>query len=103
MAFQPNTKVLGGILARRLTWPTQVYITQSYKSDVVLTNNTVQTVSVKFTCGGTLITFYTILTAAQCMSTLFSIDFNNTKVYYNITPNAYYPTWESMFDIYVGV
>ncbi len=48
-------------------------------------------------CSGTLINQYTILTAGHCIIKTF----NYTS--YNIYTFPFYPTLESMFEIYVGL
>jgi len=57
------------------------------------------TLSVRFTCGGTIINHKTILFASHCVAKSFTYNSNS----YDIGLNSYYPTWASMYDVYVGL
>jgi hypothetical protein len=44
------------------------------------------------------------MSAASCITNKFSVTLDNVNFYtVNVVPNSYYPTVESMFDIYAGV
>ena len=56
-------------------------------------------------CVGTLIDRTTFLSAAQCASPYVSYIHNN-KTYHEkiqIAPNEYYPTYESIFSVFLGL
>ena len=56
-------------------------------------------------CTGTLIDRTTFLSAAQCVFPKVSYIHNN-KTYHdriNIVPNKYYPIYESIFSVYLGL
>ena len=59
--------------------------------------------SSNFLCGGTLINQKTALTAAHCINTEFEYDYKGSTYTIEIKPNDYYPTWESMFTVYIGM
>ncbi len=96
----PNLKIVGGIEAVSNSWPAQIVVTQSYQA----THNG-RLVSCRSLCGGTLINRYTVLSAAHC------IQDSTIECYYATTGQPvtvpvkyqYYPTLESMFDIYLGI
>ena len=61
-----------------------------------------RTVEFSITCGGTLINRFTVLTAAHCILNQDSETIGNDTIIHLITPNEYYPTWESMFTVILG-
>ncbi len=50
----------------------------------------------QYTCGGTVVNENTVLSAGHCIQTKF--DYYGYTVY----TSSFYPTLESMFDIYIG-
>lgn len=106
----PSARIVGGVTANRNSYPSQVFIVQNYKALVRIPAYPgssvyyLYTVTKRFFCGGTIVNAFTILTAAQCIGTSFKVTINNVDFYtVQVTPNSYYPTWESMFDVYLGV
>ena len=74
------------------SWPAQVYVTQTvYFKELNLTMNASP-------CGGTLINRRTVLYAALCVSKRATLN----NITYLITPKEKFPTFESMFKVYVG-
>jgi hypothetical protein len=43
------------------------------------------------------------LTAAHCITTEFEYDYKGETFIVTVKPNEYYPTWESMFTVYIGM
>ncbi len=54
-------------------------------------------------CSGTLIDEDTILTAGHCRLDKINFKFNGKEYDHQIEPNSFYPTYESMFSVYLGV
>lgn len=60
--YTPNARIVGGTQAVAYSWPAQVYIVQNIKGDYYVAGRSL-TISESFSCGGTLINRYTVLTA----------------------------------------
>ena len=54
-------------------------------------------------CGGTIIDESTILSAAHCFKFKLEIEHIGDTYEFDPVPNEYYPTFESMFTVYVGM
>ena len=101
--FQSNLKIVGGHDAIKGSWPATVLIEQSYRTDYTFPDGETLTVSIMFMCGGTLISHYTVLTAAHCIATEFDYDYNDETFNILIETNQYYPSFESMFEVSLGL
>jgi Trypsin len=55
-----------------------------------------------FACGGTLVGRDIVVSAAHCISKSFDYTYKGKTYTIPIAPNSYYPTWESMFTMYLG-
>lgn len=53
-------------------------------------------------CGGTLIDSNVVLTVAHCLPTKASFIYNSVYYVKPIRPNSFYPTYSSMFSVYLG-
>ena len=73
----------------------------NYKANLVIFNTPYQ-FNYTSSCGGTLIDKNVILSAAHCIPKRATFYFMNVLYGYNIRVNNFYPTWESMFTIYLG-
>jgi hypothetical protein len=66
-----------------------------------------ENVNVKFTfgglCGASLIDTFTILTAAHCVSRIVYFTYNNVDYKGYVEPNKLYPSFESMYSVYLGL
>lgn len=99
---QPNVKIVGGEEALPHSWPSSAYIVFSYESHVKVLDEVVH-IERHFICSGTLINRNTVLTAAHCI--VKEIEFTYESAHYSltVTPNMFYPTFESMISVYLGV
>lgn len=95
---EPNVKILGGITSVPYSWPAQVLIVQNIKHYVDILSRT-YLITAAFSCGGTIINRYTVLTAAHCLNKIYTTGYTSIP----LEPNEFFPTYESMFDIYVGI
>ena len=77
-----------------------VYI--SYKGDYTF-GTVKKTIAVNFLCAGTLITPSVVMSAGHCKTRSFGYNYNGKYFSLPIAPNAYYPTWASMYTVYAGV
>ena len=87
---EENLKIVGGITAEPHSWPSIALIEFNYKSS--RDNYTNLTI---FRCGGSLYDKRTVLTAAHCIPTITSMS--------EVIPNVNYPTYESMYTVYLGL
>ena len=97
--FQPNVRVVGGVQSVSNSWPAQVLIFQNYIGYVNILGNWYQVTGQVF-CGGTIIDAYTIVSAASCVKQQSSLTYSGYPLQY---VSLFYPTLESMFNIYAGV
>ena len=72
-----------------------MHIKQNIKYDLV-DNKNKKTIEFSVSCGGALINHFTILTAAHCILTSDTEEYNNETVTHVITPNEFYPTWYTL-------
>jgi secreted trypsin-like serine protease len=103
---EANVKIVGGIEATLFSWPSQVLIIKTIQGEYYVKNDgNVKKVAVseQFMCGGTLINSYTVLTAAHCVSPTFSYALSGTDVDLTIRTNSKFPSFESMYTVYLGV
>jgi hypothetical protein len=93
---------VGGINASLNSWPATVFIKQNYKGFISQYSIYDTIVSGYRPCTGTIIDDYTIISLASCIQTTFTINDQGT-IYTVYGVSSFYPTLESMFDIYAGV
>ncbi len=102
--YSSNLKIIGGTVAIPNSWPSVVYVQFSFAGNFYLKEyNTTTYQTINTTCGGTLIDRSTILTAAHCLPKTFSFKYGVYRYTASITPNSIYPTYASMFKVYLGV
>mgnify|MGYP002788885494 CR=1 FL=1 len=101
MNVRPNAKIVGGQRAIPNSWPATALIYFNYKTDTFLNNQNLS-FEYSYQCPGTLISRKTVLFAAQCVQNEFYVVVNNIEYKLNITKNVYYPSFESMFKVYLG-
>ncbi len=99
---QPNVRILGGLNASLNSWPATVFIEQNYKGLISKYSINDTIVIGTIPCAGTIIDDYTIITRAECIQTTFTY-YDQGKIYNLFGVSTFYPTLESMFDIYAGV
>ncbi|RMZ99679.1 trypsin I-P1-like [Brachionus plicatilis] len=89
----PNIRIVGGIEAVPNSWPSMALIIFDYM-DFFLAKPT------QIRCGGTVINKDSILTAAHCFITTLTL---SNGLNFKVKPNFFYPTYESMYSVYLGV
>jgi hypothetical protein len=90
---EPNLKIVGGIEAVPNSWPATAIVSFTYKTRVNVNGNVYEH-RTGAKCGGTLIDRDTILTAAHCIVTEFTVKISdNIKRTYEVTPNEFYPSF----------
>ncbi|CAF0947204.1 unnamed protein product [Brachionus calyciflorus] len=103
LAFvNPNVKIVGGKEAEANSWPSLVSIKFNYKFYVTIQNN-VYEFKQSSSCGGTLINRKTVLTAGHCFLTEVTYSYDGRTYFYTVVPNELYPTFESMYTVYIGL
>ena len=107
--FQENLKITNGIAAVPHSWPAHVKILFNYyvanysiihpnsSDDMVFINKTYSGL-----CAGTLIDRWTVMTASHCIVRSFQAEVENDTIDVLVEPNEFYPTYESMFTIFLG-
>jgi hypothetical protein len=89
----PNLKIVGGVDAVAYSWPATAVVSFSYKTRISI-NGRMQEYEYGSQCGGALIDRDTILTAAHCIITEFTVSgFNERDYTYSVKPNEFYPTY----------
>ena len=107
MSFKDtNLKIVGGQEANPNSWPSIGYIVYKYKAYCYLIEKGVFA-KAEFSgfCTGTLIDRTTFLSAAQCVVPKVKFDYQYSTYYQRIkiVPNKYYPTYDSIYSVYLGL
>ena len=89
-----GNRIVGGSEAVEHSWPSIVNLIFNYTFEY--DGNRYDTSGM---CGGTLVNRNTVITAAHCFQKFIQFPDGTT---YNVFPNFYYPTIESMYSVYLG-
>lgn len=94
MSFTWN-KIIGGQNAKQHSWPSIAFIVFKYYIDF-----SGSVLVVTSTCGGTLVSQDTVVTAAHCFTK--AVQLQNGS-FISVVPNKYNPTYESMYTVHLGL
>lgn len=94
--------IVGGVTAVSHSWPSIAYVLFKYKKDIII-GSSKYTYSFTAACGGTLIDRRTIITAGHCIQTSVNYKYGSQSFTTAVTNNSYYPTYGSMFNVYLGL
>ena len=94
--------IVGGVTAVSHSWPSIAYVLFKYKKDIII-GSSKYTYSFTAACGGTLIDRRTIITAGHCIQTSVNYKYGSQYFATAVTNNSYYPTYGSMFNVYLGL
>lgn len=87
-----------------LNKPASAYIKFTYNTTINIPSSSLPIqYSWSSFCGGTLISENDILSAAHCFVNRVTFTFENIQYNVTVTPNELFPTYESMYTIYVGM
>lgn len=96
--FNENVRIVGGVPAIQGSWPASVLISINSIGSFQKSGLTLEATQ-SFTCAGTLLDAYTILTAAHCILT----EFYTIYDYEYIKATVKNPFESSQYTVYVGV
>jgi V8-like Glu-specific endopeptidase len=98
-----NVKIVGGVTATPNSWPSIAYLEFNYRQNYRLPTGITVQATFGSACGGTLIDRQTVLTAAHCIQRTGQFTYQGATYTGDITPNAEYPTYGSMYTVYLGL
>ena len=93
---------MGGKEAVSNSWPSTSLILFRYTFEYVF-NGQLYKKSISSYCGGSLIDRQIVLTAAHCFLTDYSFSMGTSQIDIQILPNSFYPTYASMYTVYLGM